>query len=335
MQGQMNVKENAFIQFVHDNADWNVETLDGKGTFHSLGGCETIIPGSYLLPKKPLPCLTRVTESEIAAEGKIEVLDYPYHAMDGMKFFTFAQPNPRLTLKLTESSKINCYWMFHKYVSPSFEKGWNGYMEYLTKNCQCELSVINFLPFIHAYPSEYNKLYTALNQSVCEARRLKMTFDQPLYLKARDILGATKVADDIAVFNRLGGFHTLMSFLGSIGFIMKDSGLAGVLSSVYGENTVKQIFSGHQYSRAVRAHTLVLLALSKIIFRRAEDKCENVQECVQFLTEYSFMSPEDIEELQKDDYYRTITAEFEKELERIEGLNSTCKLWVQYCRRYN
>lgn len=113
---------------------------------------------------------------------------------------------------------------------------------------------------------------------------------------------------------------------------MKDSGLAGVLSSVYGENTVKQIFSGHQYSRAVRAHTLVLLALSKIIFRRAEDKCENVQECVQFITEYSFMSPEDIEELQKDDNYRTITAEFEKELERIEGLNSPCKLWVQYCR---
>lgn len=44
------------------------------------------------------------------------------------------------------------------------------------------------------------------------------------------------------------------------------------------------------------------------------------------------MTPEDIGELQKDDNYRTITAEFEKELERLQGLNPTCKLWVQYCR---
>lgn len=36
MQGEIAVKNDAFIQFVHDNADWNVETLDGKGTFHSM-----------------------------------------------------------------------------------------------------------------------------------------------------------------------------------------------------------------------------------------------------------------------------------------------------------
>lgn len=55
MQGGVEFKDGAFIQFVYDNADWNVETLDGKGTFHSLGGCEVVTPASYILPKKPFP----------------------------------------------------------------------------------------------------------------------------------------------------------------------------------------------------------------------------------------------------------------------------------------
>ena len=29
---------NSFAQFVFDNADWNSNTLDGKGTFHVMGG---------------------------------------------------------------------------------------------------------------------------------------------------------------------------------------------------------------------------------------------------------------------------------------------------------
>lgn len=63
LQGDIELKEDAFIQFVSDNADWNVETLDGKGTFHSLGGCEIITPSSYVLPKKPFPRLKSVSEA--------------------------------------------------------------------------------------------------------------------------------------------------------------------------------------------------------------------------------------------------------------------------------
>lgn len=106
-------------------------------------------------------------------------------------------------------------------------------------NTDYEMSVIHFLPFIHASPSEYSKLLTAINQSVSEDRRLKMqscTYD--LYLKAHDVIGAMHVASNICVTIRLGGFHTLMSLLGSIGFIMK--GLMEALLSVYGENTIKK-----------------------------------------------------------------------------------------------
>lgn len=41
---QMIVDENGFFQFVFDNADINVRTLDGLNTFHALGGIKCITP---------------------------------------------------------------------------------------------------------------------------------------------------------------------------------------------------------------------------------------------------------------------------------------------------
>ena len=60
-----------------------------------------------------------------------------------------------------------------------------------------------------------------------------------------------------ALLLRLGGFHTLMSFLASIGHIMTGSGLQRLLELVYAENTVKHIMSGKAYDRAFRGHLLL------------------------------------------------------------------------------
>lgn len=37
LQGKISLSHNCFIQFVHDNADSNIATLDGKGTFLAWG----------------------------------------------------------------------------------------------------------------------------------------------------------------------------------------------------------------------------------------------------------------------------------------------------------
>ena len=42
----------------------------------------------------------------------------------------------------------------------------------------------------------------------------------------------------------LGGFHTMMSFLGSIGSMMKGSGLEEALVTVYGLNAVTHMITG-------------------------------------------------------------------------------------------
>lgn len=144
-------------------------------------------------------------------------------------------------------------------------------MNLLTNAHDFDMSSIIFLPFINAAPSDYNTIYTAMKTSVNNAKESSMrtcilTFDQPLYMKARDIASAVCLSDEILVIVRLGSFHTLMSYMGSIGYIMAGSGIKEVFSTIYAENTIDHILSGRAYARAVRAHSLLQQALSQFIF---------------------------------------------------------------------
>ena len=72
-----------------------------------------------------------------------------------------------------------------------------------------------------------------------------MTFDQPLYQKATEIVAASRDLDKVVV--RLGGFHMLMSYLGSIGHIMNVSGLADLWERVYAIGSVVHMLTGHAF----------------------------------------------------------------------------------------
>lgn len=80
-------------------------------------------------------------------------------------------------------------------------------------------------------------------------KRCIVTFDQPLYWKAREIV-ALGLPELSTVTVRLGGFHLAMSFMGVVGMIMAGSGLYQLLTTIYAEISV-QIMTGHAYSRAV------------------------------------------------------------------------------------
>ena len=123
-------------------------------------------------------------------------------------------------------------------------------------------SKITMLPIINLDPGNYSCIYSVLMWIVDQARILNIptaciTFDQPLWLKALDII----IAKELPVVCRLGGFHTLMSFLGSIGTLMAGSGISSVLECVYGKNAVEHMLSGKAISRAIRGHLLVDAAL--------------------------------------------------------------------------
>ncbi len=68
---------------------------------------------------------------------------------------------------------------------------------------------------------------------------------------------------------RLGSFHVMMSFLGSIGSLMSGSGLKEVLQVAYADNAVTHMLSGKAIARAIRGHLLVYAALYAMIASHA------------------------------------------------------------------
>ena len=100
---------------------------------------------------------------------------------------------------------------------------------------------------------------------ISQAKKLKVhtpcvTFDQPLWLKAFNIVHA----ENLQIACRFGGFHTLMSFLGSIGTLMKGSGLEDLFAKVYVENSITHMISGKAIARATRTHILAESALMSL-----------------------------------------------------------------------
>ena len=85
-----------------------------------------------------------------------------------------------------------------------------------------------------------------------------LVFDQLLWQKAQEIV-VTKSLDFIVL---VGGFHTLMSFVGSIGHFMQGSGLSEALGVIYGENTVNKTLSGKSIAWALHGLFLTERALA-------------------------------------------------------------------------
>jgi hypothetical protein len=88
------------------------------------------------------------------------------------------------------------------------------------------VSTIDMLAIVDLIPSDGSCIYSTLLPIIEHAKSLRLptacvTFDQPLYIKALDI----SIKAQLPIEARLGGFHTLMNFLGFIGNVMRGSGL--------------------------------------------------------------------------------------------------------------
>lgn len=100
------------------------------------------------------------------------------------------------------------------------------------------------MPFINLSASNLTTLYSALIYAACESKKhgqmCIVTFDQPLFMKSIEMVKSAEQNSDISgIIVRLGGFHLLMSYLGTIGYIMKGSGLEELWETVYGNDLLK------------------------------------------------------------------------------------------------
>ena len=127
---------------------------------------------------------------------------------------------------------------------PEFPRSnWNGWMKRRHAYDTKQITQIDFLPVIDGDPNDLNTIFTLLKECIQRSsdRIAIVTFDLPIWLKAVDIIKQA----NLPVIARLGGFHLLKSYLGSIGNIMQDSGLLEVIQLIYpGSTTASHIMDG-------------------------------------------------------------------------------------------
>ena len=111
-----------------------------------------------------------------------------------------------------------------------------------------------YLPMIDLEPTNLSCIYTTLCFVTYECAKQRawpiVTFDQPLWWKAKMIVHEEPESSALRnIILSLGSFHTLMNFLGCIGYLMESSGMKEVLELIYGENAVKCMLMGKSYER--------------------------------------------------------------------------------------
>ena len=99
-----------------------------------------------------------------------------------------------------------------------------------------------------------------------------VTFDQPLWWKSLQIVMSENEDSPLrSIVLRLGGFHTQMSVLGSIGAIMNGSELQEILVLIHAKNTVPHMLNGKTVYWAVRGRLIVDAALTALLLAKAYD----------------------------------------------------------------
>ena len=176
-----------------------------------------------------------------------------------VKFESISQVASSLSRACISSSGMATYnllWHSAWFLSSSEKSrsNWSGFLQCSTSAVASQklASTITFLSIIDLSPSDESCIYFTLLFIIFQAGKLSVqtpcvTFDQPLWLKAFDIIHA----ENLPIVCCLEDFHTVMSFLGIVGAIIKGPGLEDLLSVVYAENSAMHRLSGKAVSREI------------------------------------------------------------------------------------
>lgn len=163
-EGTPPIEKGAFVQFVSDNADVNVDTLDGNNTFHEMGGIMIISPKTAVLPDKAIPRLKKLISADnIGSFFVSEIQQCSVRKNSGLSSIPIIDVNEGFQVAgdiLPTAPEL--LWLFGKTANSPDIPGWNGFMEQVTDGLDFHTSKIVFLPFIHAPPTDYDTVLTSL-----------------------------------------------------------------------------------------------------------------------------------------------------------------------------
>ena len=345
-----------FLNFVYDNADLNIRTLTGLGTWHVMGG---IVAGT--------PSVGREAEAEIKRSVKIRpakdlykfanvtIIPFKRKKNEGLKNVKVGSLSLNLMgepKSLDKAKLLDSFWLASFPVLKEISTAepwrnincpnWSGFMQTSVKGANYHISDIQIVPFINLDPKKPETIFTAMDFAQSQMQKLypsvglgkkqqaAVTLDQNLHEPLDDIWLANRVRFN-QIFPRLGGFHKLMSFMGGIGFIMKGSGLEELFTEVYASNTVEHMMSGKAYARALRGHMLVSTALVKLMFELRPGCLTGIsKESIQTLHTYLMEGACNEDQLQQQQTARKVNCILDDLLRDLASESDTATLWISY-----
>ena len=193
-----------------------------------------------------------------------------------------------------------------------------------------------FLPMIDMKPTDMTCVNLTLRFVSEHARRYGvtpvLTFGQPLWWKTTTILVEAAQEDSPlrSVILRLGGFHILMSFLGSMGHLMVGTGLQELLEVIFAGNTVAHILNGNAVAHAVRGHLLLGSVLHTHLL------CNVFETKLYLSSDNVHVELDAIADLYDDLVSsKTTMQEVESSVELQAPKYLTAKLWLEYMEMVN
>lgn len=334
-----------YLQYVFDNCDHNTATIDGLNSFHCMGGIAIFTPYSSVSYDFTIKKQKRLPNSnDLPNKGTLQLETYnPPMESKGLQSIIvkdlLTENKINMEIKFDE---IDFFFLFCHHASNFNFQGFKAYMTDLYGYESYVKSRIICLPFVHNPPTDYDTIFTVLSytQKKCiefKQKKIVVSFDQSLYIKAREIIAKYSNTSELdRVIVRLGGFHLIMSFMGAIGYIMNGSGIKSILSLIYAPNSTDNILDGHFYNRAIRAYILLNTALANHLLKNML-ACSlinqaDVEFMVNILNNDTNISLEKIKEITSDYRFIKVHNAFNAFLDQVEKRGPTAKLWIQFFR---
>lgn len=321
------------VKFVADNIDHDTRTIDGKNTFHGMGMISAHTPA--IIRKSSIKRIKPSIE-DVRSKRKVQIQQYIGEASDTKIVYGDISSLVNVCMAKKVDVLVNVTW-----DSTSPRPMWCGLMQSFNKGNHPGKSSIDILPIIDLNPSNLDCVYSTLMFLATEAAKHQIvpiiTFDQPLYWKAYLIIQNEPESSSLKnIILLLGGFHTQMSFLGTIGKLCEGSGLEEALETVYATNTVPHLLSGKAYSRAVRGYLMIDLALNRLFTDELVPQTMTKLEWVQLLSKAETLFDDlmaeriTIAELESNKTLELIENERREFKKTISGRSRTAKFWLQF-----
>ena len=259
------------VQVVADNFDADIASQNGKLSTHSLAVIITQPDTQTTTPQKPT--LKRILKEQMADPLEYDVEVQGFNGPKKPAVPAQSVVNSVLPLKVLCQQIISVksatqldFVFFRDILSKEQVPEFHGYNTAVSreqgKPVQLKTKTA-YLPLIDMPPSHPDTIMTGIIKAQEVTKSLGQDFvvftcDLQLYKVAQEVKWAyPKRFENIIL--RLGGMHSLMSFVGAIGTLMADSGLADIMLDVFGG--VSKMLTGKKFPQNVRAMRLVAEAV--------------------------------------------------------------------------